>query len=66
MSPKVLPLILVCWMLYFACHESIRAFLEDSQAGAGTEIDGLAMIVRAGIFHRVFNSSPTGSSVFRQ
>ena len=66
MSPAVWSLFFVCWMLHFACHECVEVFLEDSQAGAGTEVDGLALIVRAGIFRRVFNGSPTGSLVFRQ
>jgi len=57
--------VFIRWVLHLACHESVRVFYEDTQAGTGTEIDGLAAIIRAGIFRRVFNSSPTGGFIFR-
>jgi len=57
--------VFIKWVFHLTCHERIGIFFEDPQAGVGTEIDGPAVIVRTGIFHRVFNGSPTGSTIFR-
>ena len=59
-------LIIIEGMLNLTIHERVRVFFEDSQAGAGAEVDRLTAILRAGIFGWVFEFPSTGSFVFRQ
>jgi len=53
-------------MFHFPSHERIRILLEDTQAGAGAEINALAMIHGAGIVFGVFDDTSAGSFIFRR
>jgi hypothetical protein len=59
-------LIIIKGMFHLTCHERVRVFFEDSQAGAGAEVDRLTAIFRVGIPGWVFEGSPTSSLMFRQ
>jgi len=59
-------LIVLCWVLHFACHECVRIFLEDPQTGARAKVDRLTVVFRAGIICRLFESPTAGGFVFGQ
>ena len=64
--PLCLTLTFLDGMVDFSSHESIRVLFKDAQAGAGTEIDLLATIHGAGVFHRIFEFAATSGLVFGQ
>lgn len=51
-------------MFHLSCHEWIGVLLEDSQTGAGAEIDPFAVIDGAGIFGWIFEYAATDSFVY--
>lgn len=59
-------LIFVQWMFHLPFHKRIGVLLKDTQAGAGAEIDQLAVIIRAWKFGWVFDLPAAGGFEFRQ
>ena len=66
MSPLILTLIFLDGMFHFARHERIRILLEDTQAGAGTEINSLTSIHGTRVFGGVVQFTSVGSFIFWQ
>ena len=59
-------LIFLDGMFHITCQEWLRVLFEDTQAGAGTEIEALAMIDGAGIVFGVFDETSADRFIFRR